>query len=136
MLVRVYTCQNAILLEITCSGSNCVIISCPICVFRNFWAGRLFQHKMPYIMVSKKKNQSCEDGIEKSIPRNHCHNSARILMPKSDLLEGYFCPTLTLMIDMIDSYIHGQSVRETEILVWVRKICPQDHHSSSVSLAT
>ena len=57
-------------------------------------------------------------------------------MPKSDFREGYFCPTLTLMIDMIDSYIHGQPVRETEILAWVRKICPQDHHSSSVSLAT
>ena len=31
-----------------------------------------FQYEMRYFVVSKKKNPLlCEDGIEKSVPRNH-----------------------------------------------------------------
>ena len=36
-----------------------------------------YPHKMWYLVVSKKKNPLylCEDGIEKSVPRDHCLSS-------------------------------------------------------------
>ena len=48
-------------------------------------------------MVSKKKiHLLCEDGIEKSVPSDY-HLSS--LMPNVNPREGFFYPTLTLMID-------------------------------------
>ena len=36
-------------------------------------SGNLF--KIWYLMVSKEKNPSCENGIEKSVPSDHCLSS-------------------------------------------------------------
>ena len=38
-------------------------------------------------------------------------------MPNGDPLDGFFNPTLTLMLD---SYILAQGIRISEILTWVR----------------
>ena len=66
----------------------------------------------------KKKHYSCEDGIEKSVTRitewHHkaknpslaitvFHHSASPVMPIGDARDGFFYPTLTLMMD---SYNH------------------------------
>ena len=35
-----------------------------------------FEYKMQYLVASKKKiHYRCEDGIEKSVPRDHCLSS-------------------------------------------------------------
>ena len=42
---------------------------------------------------------SCDDGIEKSVTRDPvCLHSASLVMPNGDTWDGYFYPTLTLMI--------------------------------------
>ena len=53
---------------------------------------------MRYLVVSKKNNPlySCERGIEKSFPPDH---SASLVMPIGDPRDGFFYPTLSLMID-------------------------------------
>ena len=52
-------------------------------------------------MVSKKRiHYSCEDGIEKPVPRDpYCHHLASLLMPIGDPQDVFFYPTLTLMMD-------------------------------------
>ena len=52
-------------------------------------------------MVSKKKNPfSCEGKIENpSLGITVCHHSASFKMPNGDPVDGFFYPTLTLMID-------------------------------------
>ena len=54
-------------------------------------------------MVSKKKiHYSCEGSIEKSVPRDHCLSSLGKLGDAKvycDPWDGFFYPTLTLMID-------------------------------------
>ena len=49
-------------------------------------------------------HNSCEGGIEKSVPRDHRLSSLGKpdVMPNGDPRDGFFYPTLTLMID---SYI-------------------------------
>ena len=45
-------------------------------VLRIFCFFMFFQYKMRYLVVSKKRiHYSCEDGIEKSVPRYHCLSS-------------------------------------------------------------
>ena len=51
-------------------------------------------------MVSKKKNPLLyEDRIEKSVPQDHRLSSASLVMPIGDPRDGFFYPTLRLMID-------------------------------------
>ena len=52
--------------------------------------------------MSKRKNPSCEGRIEKSVPRDHRLSSLGKPCDAGDPREGFFYPTLTLMID---SYI-------------------------------
>ena len=50
--------------------------------------------------MSKKIHYLCEDGIEKSVPRiTDCHHAASLVMPIGDPRDGFFYPTLILMID-------------------------------------
>ena len=52
-------------------------------------------------MVSKKKiHYLCEDGIEKSVPWDHCLSSlGKPVLPISDSRYRLFYPTLTLMMN-------------------------------------
>ena len=52
-------------------------------------------------MVSKKSNHhACEGGIKNpSLMITDCHNSASLVMPIGDPPDGFFHPTLILMID-------------------------------------
>ena len=77
-------------------------------------------------MVSKeKKHNLCEEGIEKSVTRitdwHHkaknpslaitvCHQSASLVMPIGDPRDGFFYPTLSLMLD---TYNHRCDQRES-----------------------
>ena len=62
-----------------------------------------FQYKMRYMysVVSKKRiHYSCEDGIEKPVPRDHRLSSlASLVMPNGDPRDRFFYPILKLMID-------------------------------------
>ena len=53
--------------------------------------------------VSKKTNPLlilCEDGQKNpSLAITICHHSASLMMPIGDPLDGFFYPTLTLMMD-------------------------------------
>ena len=42
-------------------------------------------------------HNSCEDGIDKSVPRDYCF--ASLVMPIGDPLDGFFYAILTLMMD-------------------------------------
>ena len=42
-----------------------------------------------------KESIICEDGIEKSVPRNHCLSSASLVMLNSEPRDRFFYPTLT-----------------------------------------
>ena len=63
-----------------------------------------FQHKMRYLEVSEKKNPLFVRGRNrKSVPRDHRLSPlTSLVMPNGDPRDGFFYPTLTLMID---SYI-------------------------------
>ena len=54
-------------------------------------------------MVSKKRfHYLCEDGIEKSVPHDHCLSSrglASLVMPFPDPQDRFFYLTLTLMMN-------------------------------------
>ena len=55
---------------------------------------------MRYLMVSKNKHHLSEDGIENpSLAITVCHHSASLVMPNGDPRDGFFYPTLTLMMD-------------------------------------
>ena len=45
-------------------------------------------------------------GLEKSVPLDHCHHSASLVMPNGDPRDGFFYPTLTLMIVSV-RYLFG-----------------------------
>ena len=68
-------------------------------------------------MVSKKKNHSCEYGMENlSLLITVCHHSASLVMPIGDPRAGLFYPTLILMMD---SYILTKvTIRETGHICW------------------
>ena len=47
--------------------------------------------------------------LEKSVPRDHrCHHSANPVMPNGDRRDGFFYPTLTLMIDSYSLTMSGK----------------------------
>ena len=51
-------------------------------------------------MRKKSIHHDCEDGIEKSVPRDRrCHHSTSLVMPMGDPQDGFFYPTLKLMMD-------------------------------------
>ena len=52
---------------------------------------------MKTLVSEKIIHYSHEDGIEKSVPRNHGLSS--LLMPIGDPLDGFLYPTFTLMMD-------------------------------------
>ena len=66
-------------------------------------------------MVGRKViHYSCEDGIENlSFAITICHHSASLVMPIGDTLDGFFYPTLTLMMDAytnrVVNVVNGQS---------------------------
>ena len=62
-------------------------------IFRIFWKSfsYFFQYKMRYKVVSKKKNPSLVNTV--------CHHSASLVMPIGDPRDGFFYPTLTLIMD-------------------------------------
>ena len=65
----------------------------------------LFQYKMRYLVVSKKRiHYSCEGGIKNPFHAiTDCHHSTSLVMPIDEPPNRFFCPTLTLMMD---SYRH------------------------------
>ena len=47
----------------------------------------------------------CKDEIEKSVPQDHCfHQSINIMLSNGYPWDGFFNPTLTLMIDSCSTY--------------------------------
>ena len=58
---------------------------------------------MSYLISGEEEretNYSCEDGIENlSLTINVCHHSASLVMPIGDPRNGFFYPTLTLIMD-------------------------------------
>ena len=60
--------------------------------------GAFLNVKIQYLMVSKKIiHYSCEVGIEKFVLCNH--NLLSLVMLNGDPRDGFFCPSLTVMID-------------------------------------
>ena len=70
-----------------------------------------FQYEMRYLVVSKKKiHYSCEDGIEKSVPHDHCLSSFGKPRdaPIGDPRDRFFYPIPTLMMDAYNHYTNVQ----------------------------
>ena len=74
-------------------------------------------------MVSKKSSHYlCEDGIENpSLVITVCHHSASLVMPVNDPQDGFFYPSLTLMID---SYKDRRVARSRLTTSEVTVLCP------------
>ena len=86
-----------------------------------------FQCKMMYLVMSKKRiHYSCEGGIENPyLVITICHHSASLVMPIGDPRDGFFYPTLTLMMDTYNI----KWVKTAETLIWCAIINGRIHNT-------
>ena len=74
----------------------------------------------------------CEDGIEKSISRNHsitvCHHSQSLVIPISDPQDIYFYTILTLIIDSYNINWIWIGLRESNKVAKIRNRYNQVPH--------
>ena len=84
---------------------------------RNFWEPFLKQNVI-YNVKQEKESIIGGRANRKICPSgsHFCHHSASLVMPKGDPWEGFFYPTLTLMMDSFNFYA-GVKFRESKTFV-------------------
>ena len=98
--------------------------------FLEIFSNVFFQDKNEVFSGEQEKriHYSCEDGIEKpSIAITVRHLSAGLVLPNGDPRDGFFLPTLTLMIDSYNINSWPGLLNPDLSFFEKQKLTPSDH---------